>query len=231
MVYRNGVTDVLHVTYSEVKKPAVDCQQRAGLSITQGDLMAAYTASSTVGGCSNICERCETDSYRSAVLGRCLAEVENGPLPFSACSWLETSTEGTARLPRRERPSGAVVAPLRRVLRWRGGQLHDDSARCEAGPDAAGVSAGSKPDAITGAPRWRGRCCRDRQQQQLGDLVQEFSATPVVRPAAAPAAPIRVINKFPWLTDILSCWADISSGSGGKVILRVEHELLYQRSF
>ena len=34
-----------------------------------------------------------------------------------------------------------------------------------------------------------------------------------------------VIDKFPWLPDILGCWADISKGgcweSGNKVILRV----------
>ena len=59
---------------------------------------------------------------------------------------------------------------------------------------------------------------------KLGDLEQQFSAFPSGESSSndcTSCANPEVISKFPWLTDVLKCWADISSGSGGKVILRV----------
>ena len=82
------------------------------------------------------------------------------------------------------------------------------------------------PDAITGQPGGGGGAAAGTfvSKQQLGDLVQEFSAFPNGEQSSndcTSCANPEVISKFPWLTDILGCWADISSGTGGKVILRV----------
>ena len=43
MVYRNGVTDVLHVTYSEVKETRRRLSAEGWTLSLRGDLMAAYT--------------------------------------------------------------------------------------------------------------------------------------------------------------------------------------------
>lgn len=82
------------------------------------------------------------------------------------------------------------------------------------------------PDAITGAPGGGGGAVAGTyvSKQQLGDLVQEFSAFPASEAGSNDCTSCsnpEVIDKFPWLRDILSCWADISSGEGNKVILRV----------
>ena len=82
------------------------------------------------------------------------------------------------------------------------------------------------PDAITGSPGGGGSTPPGVyvSKNQLGDLVQEFSAFPVGSgggDTCTVCSNPEVIDAFPWLRDILKCWADISSGSAAKVILRV----------
>jgi hypothetical protein len=82
------------------------------------------------------------------------------------------------------------------------------------------------PDAITGAPGGGGGAAAGTfvSKQQLGDLVQEFSAYPSGTESnndCTDCSNPEVILKFPWLRDFLSCYADISTGSGSKVLLRV----------
>ncbi len=59
-------------------------------------------------------------------------------------------------------------------------------------------------------------------KQQLGDLIQEFSAFPSgqTQSSCASCSDPEVISKFPWLKDYLKCWASLAGGSG-RVILRV----------
>jgi hypothetical protein len=80
------------------------------------------------------------------------------------------------------------------------------------------------PEAITG-PAGGGSTAQTGtyvSKQQLGDLVQEFSAYPAGASTddCTNCNDPKVISTFPWLADILSCWQDIP-GSGGRVILRV----------
>ena len=61
-------------------------------------------------------------------------------------------------------------------------------------------------------------------KQQLGDLVQEFSAYPAgqtdTNHCSSCNDPI-IIQKFPWLESLLRCWMSGSSGNGTRVIARV----------
>ena len=82
------------------------------------------------------------------------------------------------------------------------------------------------PDAITGQPGGGGGAQAGTyvSKNQLGDLVQEFSAFPNGEQSSndcTSCANPEVINKFPWLSDILKCWAKVSNGEGSRVLLRV----------
>lgn len=84
----------------------------------------------------------------------------------------------------------------------------------------------ANPDAITGQPGGGGGASAGTyvSKNQLGDLVQEFSAYPSGEQSSNDCTDCsnpEVINKFPWLRDFLACYADISTGSGSKVLLRV----------
>lgn len=148
----------------------------------------------------------------------------------SACTWLETiDWEGTRCSPSSDDDD------KEQALSWpRSGASCDGvSASCSMIP--ADVKRAQmllayqlvkSPNAITGQPGGGGGAAAGTyvSKQQLGDLVQEFAAYPTGEASSndcTSCANPEVISKFPWLTDILSCWADISSGSGAKVILRV----------
>ena len=82
------------------------------------------------------------------------------------------------------------------------------------------------PNAITGQPGGGGGTAAGTyvSKNQLGDLVQEFSAYPSGEQSSndcTDCSTPAVIAAFPWLRDLLSCYADISTGSGSKVLLRV----------
>ena len=84
----------------------------------------------------------------------------------------------------------------------------------------------NNPDAITGAPGGGGGVAAGTfvSMQKLGDLEQQFSAYPSGEQSSNDCTSCsnpEVINKFPWLKGLLSCYADISSGTGSKVLLRV----------
>ena len=149
---------------------------------------------------------------------------------ISACTWLETiDWEGTRCTP------SSNDENLPQALSWpRSGASCDGvAATCTMIPPDVkraqmllAYQLVVNPDAITGTPGGGGGAAAGTyvSKQQLGDLVQEFSAFPSGESASndcTSCANPEVISKFPWLTDILSCWADISSGTGGKVILRV----------
>ena len=59
-------------------------------------------------------------------------------------------------------------------------------------------------------------------KQQLGDLVQEFSAFPggTGESSCDDCGQPAIIKAFPWLLDILGCWANLSR-SNSKILLRV----------
>ena len=82
------------------------------------------------------------------------------------------------------------------------------------------------PDAITGQPGGGGGAAAGTyvSKQQLGDFVQEFAAYPEWRAEQQRLHQLLQSGSdqpLPWLSDILKCWANVSSGSGSKVILRV----------
>ena len=84
----------------------------------------------------------------------------------------------------------------------------------------------SNPDAITGQPGGGGGAAAGTfvSMQKLGDLEQQFSAFPSGEQGGKDCTDCsnpEVINKFPWLRGFLACYADISTGSGSKVLLRV----------
>jgi hypothetical protein len=89
------------------------------------------------------------------------------------------------------------------------------------------LNLATNPEAITGPIGGGGGATSAGtfvSKQQLGDLVQEFSAYPSGESgtdSCIDCSTPEVIAKFPWLKGMLSCWADISTGSTSKVLLRV----------
>jgi len=84
----------------------------------------------------------------------------------------------------------------------------------------------NNPDAITGAPGGGGGTAAGTfvSEQTLGDLSIKYSAYPSGEQSSNDCTDCsnpEVIKKFPWLVGFLSCYADISTGSGSKVLLRV----------
>ena len=107
-------------------------------------------------------------------------------------------------------------------------------ASCAAIPKAVkdsqcllALNLATNPDAISGPIGGGGGATQAGtfvSKQQLGDLVQEFSAYPsgeTSTDSCVDCSTPAVIAKFPWLKGALSCWADISTGSTSKVLLRV----------
>ena len=88
------------------------------------------------------------------------------------------------------------------------------------------LNLATNPDAITG-PIGGGGATQAGvyiSKNQLGDLIQEFSAFPSGESGSNDCVDCsnpEVIAKFPWLKGMLSCWADISTGNSSKVLLRV----------
>ena len=82
------------------------------------------------------------------------------------------------------------------------------------------------PNAITGDPGGGGGVAAGTfvSEQTLGDLSIKYSAYPSGEQSSNDCMDCsnpEVINKFPWLKGLLSCYANISTGSGSKVLLRV----------
>ena len=81
------------------------------------------------------------------------------------------------------------------------------------------------PEMITGTPGGGGTTQSGVfvSKQQLGDLVQEFSAYPsgdTGGDSCVDCSTPDVIAKLPWLKSMLACWADVNT-SNSKVLLRV----------
>lgn len=78
------------------------------------------------------------------------------------------------------------------------------------------------PGALQPAPATAGAAGTYVSKQQLGELVQEFSAFPSgqTQSDCANCSDPAVIAKYPWLKDYLKCWATLAGGAG-RVILRV----------
>jgi len=88
------------------------------------------------------------------------------------------------------------------------------------------LNLATNPDAITGPIGGGGGATQAGtfvSKQQLGDLVQEFSAYPTGESgtdSCVDCATPDVIAKFPWLKSALSCWA-VTGSSSSKILLRV----------
>ena len=135
---------------------------------------------------------------------RCNPSTDNAALP-QALSW-----------PR----SGATCDGVEATCAFIPAQVQQATAMLAANLTAT-------PDAITGPIGGGGGGAQAGtyvSKNQLGDLVQEFSAFPngesSKNDCVSCDTPI-VIEKFPWLKGLLGCWANISTGNSSKVILRV----------
>ena len=147
-----------------------------------------------------------------------------------ACAALETISYAGTRCDPSTNDANAPQA-----LSWpRSGASCDGvQASCAAIPKAVkdaqcllALNLATNPEAITGPIGGGGGTAAGTfvSKQQLGDLVQEFSAYPSGESSnndCVDCSTPGVIAKFPWLKGMLGCWADISTGSASKVLLRV----------
>ena len=146
-----------------------------------------------------------------------------------ACAALETvSFAGT----RCDPSTNDADAP--QALSWpRSGAVCDGiTSTCGSIPKQIGdaqcllaLNLATNPEAITGPIGGGGGAAAGTfvSKQQLGDLVQEFSAYPSGETggdSCIDCATPDVIATFPWLKGMLGCWATIST-STSKVLLRV----------
>lgn len=172
----------------------------------------------------------EADSYAaSASWGAdwlALTATDKEIALVSATKWLETIPYAGDRC----NPS-TDAPPAPQALSWpRSGATCDGiTADCSFIPSnikraqyELAWQLSQNPDAITGGGS-TAQTGTFVSKQQLGDLVQEFSAYPsgAVANDCTNCADPEVVAKFPWISDILSCWQDIPQQGSGRVILRV----------
>jgi len=189
----------------------------------------AIVFDATIGGelSNSYCDKAFADGYASNQSW--MAEWFNAPSDgrlvalISATKWLETVSYSGTR------------CTATQALAWpRSGATCDGVASsCDIIPlkiRQAEVELAyqliNNPDAITGQPGGGGGTAAGTfvSMQKLGDLEQQFSAYPSGEQSSNDCTDCsnpEVINKFPWLRDFLACYADISTGSGSKVLLRV----------
>ena len=82
------------------------------------------------------------------------------------------------------------------------------------------------PDLITGPPGGGGGAAAGTYvaSQELGDLKISYAAYPSGETggdSCVDCSTPDVIAKLPWLKSLLACWADVSTSSGSRVLLRV----------
>ena len=166
-------------------------------------------------------------SWESVWLGK--TESERTIALLQAAKWLDTVDFGGTRCT----PSTDSSA-LPQMRAWPRSDVSCDgvTATClfipQAIIDAQCLIAYNllvNPEMITGTPGGGSGTQAGTyvSKQQLGDLVQEFSAYPSGDSGSDSCVTCdtpTLIEKLPWLKGVLACWADISSG-GGRVILRV----------
>ena len=198
--------------------------------------MAAYTdIIAIVGGAASnsYVSGAEADSYaefqswNDAWLGK--TESERTIALINACRWLDTVDFAGTRCTPSTTDSGVPQA-----LSWPRSDVSCDgvAAACSFIPkeikEAQTLVAYNllvNPEMITGTPGGSAGTQAGTfvSKQQLGDLVQEFSAYPSGDSGSDSCVTCdtpTLVEKLPWLKGILGCWADISTGSG-RVILRV----------
>ena len=167
-------------------------------------------------------------SWEAAWLAK--TESERTIALVNACRWLDTVDFGGSRCDPSTTDSKSPQA-----LMWpRSGVSCDGvAATCTFIPKEIkeaqiliAYNLVSNPEMITGSPGGGGTTQAGTfvSKQQLGDLVQEFSAFPSGEgggDSCVDCSTPAVIAKLPWLKGLLSCWADISTGGTSKVLLRV----------
>ena len=157
-------------------------------------------------------------------------EAQKSEYLVAATFWLDqVDYKGTRCNPSTDNPA------LPQALAWpRSGASCDGvEATCAFIPKAIknatallAVNLSANPEAITGPIGGGGGNTQAGtyvSKNQLGDLVQEFSAYPSGDSGGSDCVDCStpdVIAKFPWLKGVLSCWADVSTG-GSKILLRV----------
>ena len=170
----------------------------------------------------------ELQSWNNVWLGK--TESERTIALLQACKWLDTIDYGGTRC----NPStDSSSLPQMRAWPRSGVSCDGIEATCSFIPQAIldaqcliAYNLVVNPEMITGTPGGGGTTQAGTfvSKQQLGDLVQEFSAYPsggeTGGDSCIDCSTPEVIAKLPWLKGLLGCWADTSIG-GSKVLLRV----------
>ena len=168
-------------------------------------------------------------SWEAAWLAK--TESERTIALVNACRWLDTVDFGGSRCDPSTTDSKSPQA-----LMWpRSGVSCDGvAATCTFIPKEIkeaqiliAYNLVSNPEMITGTPgggSGGGAAGTYVSQQVLGDLSISYAAYPSGESGSdscVDCSTPEIIAKLPWLKDLLSCWADISTGSNSKVLLRV----------
>ena len=172
----------------------------------------------------------ELQSWNSVWLGK--TESERTIALLQAAKWLDTIDYGGTRC----NPStDSSSLPQKRSWPRSGVSCDGVEATCAFIPQAIldaqcliAYNLVVNPEMITGTPgggSGGGAAAGTYvSMQKLGDLEQQFSAFPGGESSGndcVDCSTPEVIAKLPWLKDLLSCWADIPTGSNSKVLLRV----------
>ena len=153
-------------------------------------------------------------------------EAEKSKYLNAATFWLETLNYGGTRCD----PS-TDNDTLPQSLKWpRSGVTCDGiEATCSFIPkqikEATAIIAANltaNPDAITGPIGGGGGAAAGTyvKRQKLGELEQEFAEYSSADSSCDNCDDPPLISAFPWLKDLLGCWASIINPAGGRVLTR-----------
>ena len=168
-------------------------------------------------------------SWETVWLGK--SESERTIALLQAAKWLDTIDYGGTRC----NPStDSSALPQMRAWPRSGVSCDGVEATCAFIPQAIldaqcliAYNLVVNPEMITGTPgggSGGGAAGTYVSQQVLGDLSISYAAYPsgdAGSDSCVDCSTPEIIAKLPWLKDLLSCWADISTGSNSKVLLRV----------
>ena len=171
----------------------------------------------------------ELQSWNDVWLGK--SESERTIALLQAAKWLDTIDYGGTRC----NPStDSSTLPQKRS--WPRSDVSCDSvaATCAFIPQAIldaqiliAFNLLVNPEMITGSPGGGGGGAAAGtyvSEQTLGTMSIKYAAYPGGESSSndcVDCSTPEIIAKLPWLKDLLSCWADISTGSNSKVLLRV----------
>ena len=168
-------------------------------------------------------------SWETVWLGK--SEGERTIALLQAAKWLDTIDYGGTRC----NPStDSSALPQNRAWPRSGVSCDGVEATCAFIPQAIldaqcliAYNLVVNPEMITGSPGGGGGGAAAGtyvSEQTLGTMSIKYAAYPSGETggdSCTDCSTPEIIAKLPWLKDLLSCWADISTGNNSKVLLRV----------